>query len=61
MPIFHSLAQQNCQLLATMKVKSFGDVRNIEIHHYYNEKEKKEKQENNEDEEVEGEEEEEEE
>ena len=37
MPTIHSLVQQNCQLLATMEVKSFGDVRDTEVQLYYNE------------------------
>jgi hypothetical protein len=37
MPTIHSLVQQNCQVLATMEVKSFGDMRDIEAQPYYNE------------------------
>ena len=38
-PTIHSLARQNCQLLAylTKEVKSFGDVRDIQEQPYYNE------------------------
>jgi hypothetical protein len=36
-PTIHSLVQQNCQLLATMEIKSCGDVRDIQVQPYYNE------------------------
>lgn len=37
MPTIHPLTPQTRQLLATMEVKSFGDVRDIEVQPYYNE------------------------
>lgn len=37
MPTIHPLTPQTRQLLATMEVKSFGDVRDIEVQPYNNE------------------------
>ena len=37
MPTIHPLTPQTRQLLATMEVKSFGDVKVIEVQPYHNE------------------------
>jgi hypothetical protein len=37
MPTIHSLELQNCQLLAYLLWRNFGDVRDIEVQPYYNE------------------------